>query len=42
MELLRVNFSKKKKPVFRYGLGECVFQILSLYRFLFGQEAWHK
>ena len=27
------------KAVFRYGLGECVYQISSLYRFSFGQEA---
>ena len=29
-------FEKNKKAVFRYGLGECVFQILGLYRFFFG------
>ena len=26
-------FEKNKKPVFRYGLGECVYQISGLYRF---------
>ena len=28
----------KKKHVFRYGLGECVYQISGLYRFSFGQD----
>ena len=27
----------KKNLPFRYGLGECVYQILGLYRFSFGQ-----
>ena len=30
---LRVTFSKKQKPVFRYGLGERVYQISGLYLF---------
>ena len=29
----------KKKTVFRHGLKECMYQILGLYRLLFGQEA---
>ena len=37
----RDRFSKKK-PVFRYGLGECVYQISGLYRFRCGQNAWHR
>ena len=28
----------QKKHVFRYGLGECVYQISGLYRFSFGQD----
>ena len=31
-------FQKKKKHIFRYGLGECVYQISGLYRFSFGQD----
>ena len=31
-------FKKNKKPIFRYGLGECVYQISGLYRFSFGQR----
>ena len=29
---------EKTKPVFRYGLGECLYQISDLYRFSFDQE----
>ena len=32
-------FEKTKKSVFRYGLGECVYQISGEYRFSFGQES---
>ena len=32
------RFFQKKKHVFRYGLGECVYQISGLYRFSFGQD----
>ena len=36
---LRVTFFEKtKKKHFRYGLGECVYQISGLYRFSFSQE----
>ena len=30
-------FEKKKKSIFSYGLGECVYQISGLHRFSFGQ-----
>ena len=30
-------FEKTKKPVLRYGLGECLYQISGLYHFSFGQ-----
>ena len=33
------NFKHLQDPVVRRGLEECVYQILSLYRFSFGQEA---
>ena len=33
LEALRVTFSKNKKPVFRYGLGQCVYRISGLYVF---------
>ena len=32
----------KKKIVFRYGLGECVYQISGRYRFSLGQELLDK
>ena len=33
------SFEKKSAiPFFRYGLEECVYQTLCLYRVLFGQE----
>ena len=33
-----IIFSKKTQTrIFRYGLGECMYQISSLYRFSFGQ-----
>ena len=31
-------FEKTKKPVFRCGLGECVYQISGLYRISYGQK----
>ena len=31
-----------KKTVFRYGLGQCVYQISGLFRFLFGQRVRHR
>ena len=34
---LKFSFEKTNK-LFRYGLGECVYQISGLYSFLFGQE----
>ena len=41
MKLNRIK-DKKKKSVFRYGLGECVYQISGLYSFSFGQRAWDR
>ena len=35
-------FEKTKKPVCRYGLGECVYQISGLYSLAFGQEVPYK
>ena len=32
----------KKKNIFRYGLGECVYRISGLCRFSFGQEVPYK
>ena len=32
------RFFQKKKHIFRYGLGECVYRISGLYRFSFGQD----
>jgi len=31
-------FEKTKKPIFRYGQGEYVYQISGMYHFSFGQE----
>ena len=38
----RGSFEKTNKPVFRYGLGEWVYEISGAYRFSFGQEVRHK
>ena len=42
--ILRVTFKfeNNKISVFRYGVGECVYQFESPYRSLFGQEVPYK
>ena len=35
---LQGHFFEKKKIIFRYGLGECGYQISGLYHFSFGQQ----
>ena len=42
LELEKAILEQKKKSVFRYDLGECVYLIPGLYRFSFGDGLLHK